>query len=236
MTKPREADLYPAIKAHLTRQGYDVKGEVGAADVVALKGEEMLVVELKTGFSLTLFHQGVARQAVTDQVYLAVPAGGQRKAMLANVGLARRLRLGVMTVRLRDGFVEVMAEPAPFTPRKSPKKAKAIKKDRRRRAAEQKQNGQEQKRQLKGREVPRTNAVGDEFPLGVGVYSPSKTLENLELCHPSGNKKAKREKKAAVEKGEEQFATPPSSPEFELLSEKEKEEQTGKLDHGSRWC
>jgi hypothetical protein len=61
-------------------------------------------------------------------VYLAVPAGGQRKAMLANVGLARRLRLGVMTVRLRDGFVEVMAEPAPFTPRKSPKKAKAIKK------------------------------------------------------------------------------------------------------------
>ena len=115
-------------------------------------------------------------------------------------------------------------------------KAKAIKKDRRRRAAEQKQNGQEQKRQLKGREVPRTNAVGDEFPLGVGVYSPSKTLENLELCHPSGNKKAKREKKAAVEKGEEQFATPPSSPEFELLSEKEKEEQTGKLDHGSRWC
>ncbi|MBU0861881.1 MAG: hypothetical protein KKI16_07890 [Alphaproteobacteria bacterium] len=128
MTKPREADLYPAIKAHLTRQGYDVKGEVGAADVVALKGEEMLVVELKTGFSLTLFHQGVARQAVTDQVYLAVPAGGQRKAMLANVGLARRLRLGVMTVRLRDGFVEVMAEPAPFTPRKSPKKAKAIKK------------------------------------------------------------------------------------------------------------
>ena len=127
MAKPREADLYPAIKAHLTRAGYDVKGEVGSADVVAMKGEQMLVVEMKTGFSLTLFHQGVARQAVTDAVYLAVPAGGQRKAMLANVGLARRLRLGVMTVRLRDGFVEVLAEPAPYTPRKQPKKEKAIK-------------------------------------------------------------------------------------------------------------
>jgi hypothetical protein len=128
MAKPREADLYPAIKAHLTRLGYDVKGEVGAADVVGMKSDQMLVVELKTGFSLALFHQGIARQAVTDHVYLAVPAGGQRKAMLTNVGLARRLRLGVMTVRLRDGFVEVLADPAPFTPRKSPKKAKAIKK------------------------------------------------------------------------------------------------------------
>ena len=126
MTKPREADLYPAIKAHLTRQGYEVKGEVGAADVVAVKGDALVVVEMKTGFSLSLFHQGIARQAVTDDVYLAVPAGGQRKALLANVGMARRLRLGVMTVRLRDGFVEVLAEPAPFTPRKQPKKAKAI--------------------------------------------------------------------------------------------------------------
>ncbi|MCF7699437.1 DUF2161 domain-containing phosphodiesterase [Loktanella sp. M215] len=128
MTNPREADLYPHLKAHLVAMGYDVKGEVGAADIVAVKDAETLVVELKLGFSLTLFHQGIARQAITDQVYLAVPAGGQRKALLANVGLARRLRLGVMTVRLRDGFVEVLADPAPFTPRKSPKKAKALRK------------------------------------------------------------------------------------------------------------
>ena len=128
MTRQREADLYPPIKAHLMAQGFDVKGEVGAADIVAVKGEETLVVELKLGFSLALFHQGIARQAATDQVYLAVPAGGQRKALLANIGLARRLRLGVMTVRLRDGFVEVLADPIPFTPRKSQKKVKALQK------------------------------------------------------------------------------------------------------------
>lgn len=126
MKKPRESDLYPAIKAHLTARGYEVKGEVGAADVVAVKGDAVLVVELKTGFSLTLFHQGIARQAITDAVYLAVPAGGARKALLANVGLARRLRLGVMTVRARDGLVEVLAEPVPFVPRKSPRKARAL--------------------------------------------------------------------------------------------------------------
>lgn len=128
MTKPREADLYPPIKAHLTALGYDVKGEVGAADIVAMKDGVPLVVELKLGFSLALFHQGIARLAVSEAVYLAVPAGGQRKALLANVSLARRLGLGVMTVRLRDGLVEVLADPGPYTPRKSPKKAQRLKK------------------------------------------------------------------------------------------------------------
>ncbi|WP_089901430.1 DUF2161 domain-containing phosphodiesterase [Loktanella fryxellensis] len=123
----READLYPAIKAHLVALGYAVKGEVGAADVVAVKGDAVLVVEMKTAFSLTLFHQGIARQAITDAVYLAVPAGGARKALLANVGLARRLGLGVMTVRPRDGLVEVLADPGPFTPRKSKVKAARMK-------------------------------------------------------------------------------------------------------------
>ena len=118
----READLYPPIKAHLQRQGYDVKGEVGAADVVARRGDDLIVVELKLGFSLALFHQGIERLLVTDHVYVAVPAGGRAKAIKANVKLARRVGLGVMTVRERDGFVEVLADPAPYTPRKSKKK------------------------------------------------------------------------------------------------------------------
>lgn len=119
---PREADLYPPIKAYFQRQGYEVKGEVGAADVVARKGDDLVVVELKTGFSLALFHQGVERLAITDHVYLAVPAGGQAKALKANVKLARRAGLGVMTVRLRDGLVEVLADPGPYAARMAKKK------------------------------------------------------------------------------------------------------------------
>ncbi len=119
---PREADLYPHIKAYLQRQGYEVKGEVGAADVVGRRGNDLVVVELKTGFSLTLFHQGVDRLAMTDDVYLAVPAGGKTKALKANVKLARRAGLGVMTVRLRDGHIEVLADPGPYAARQSKKK------------------------------------------------------------------------------------------------------------------
>jgi hypothetical protein len=119
---PKEADLYPPIKAYLQQQGYEVKGEVGAADVVGRKGDDVVIVELKTGFSLALFHQGIERLSVTDNVYLAVPAGGKNKALKANVKLARRAGLGVMTVRLRDGLIEVLADPGPYAARQSKKK------------------------------------------------------------------------------------------------------------------
>ena len=123
MTKPRETDLYPPIKAFLEDQGYVVKSEVGAADVVALRGAEPpVVVELKTGFSLSLFHQCIARQLVTDDVYLAVPRQpGKRfaRSVKENTSLARRLGLGLITVRLADGLVQVHCDPGPFVPRKS---------------------------------------------------------------------------------------------------------------------
>jgi len=119
MTKPRETDLYPPVKAYLEAQGYEVKGEVGAVDVVAVRGiEAPVLVELKLGFSLALLHQGVARQTISDAVYLAVPHISG-KAVKENLNLCRRLGLGLMTVRLRDGFVEVLVDPAPYRPRKS---------------------------------------------------------------------------------------------------------------------
>lgn len=119
MTKPRETDLYPPVKAYLEAQGYEVKGEVGAVDVVAVRGiEAPVLVELKLGFSLALLHQGIARQAISDAVYLAVPHISG-KAAKENLDLCRRLGLGLMTVRLRDGFVEVLVDPAPYRPRKS---------------------------------------------------------------------------------------------------------------------
>ena len=69
----RETDLYPAVKTFLEGQGYVVKSEVGAADVVAIRGgEPPVIVELKLGFSLTLVHQCVARLGVSDDVYMAV--------------------------------------------------------------------------------------------------------------------------------------------------------------------
>ena len=74
MTKPRESELYAPVKSWLEARGFEVKAEVGAADVVACRdGDDPVIIELKTGFSLTLLQQAVARQAITDAVYVAVP-------------------------------------------------------------------------------------------------------------------------------------------------------------------
>ncbi len=125
----REDQLYPPVKAMLQAQGYEVKGEVGAADVMALRGgEDPVIVELKLRFSLSLFHQAIARQSVTDLVYIAVPRpkGRQAKRMLKeNLSLCRRLALGLITV-LPDGRCEVHCDPGPFAPRKSKKRQQRL--------------------------------------------------------------------------------------------------------------
>jgi len=122
-----EADLYPAVKAFLEAQGYDVKGEIRGCDVVATRGDEPpVIVELKLGFSLALVLQGVDRLGLTDRVYLAVsrPRGrrGRRGSVLRRDvrDLCRRLGLGLMTVApgRSAGCVEVVVDPVPYRPRR----------------------------------------------------------------------------------------------------------------------
>ena len=47
----KETDLYLPVKAWLEGQGFEVKAEVGAVDVMACReGEDPVIVELKVGF------------------------------------------------------------------------------------------------------------------------------------------------------------------------------------------
>ncbi len=128
--KIRETDLYPPIKAFLEHAGYEVKAEVQGCDVVASRGDEPIaIIELKTSLSLDLVLQGVERQAMSENIYLAVPAPDTpakrrnwRSRRRGILGLCRRLGLGLMTVDLaRSGVaaVTVLADPAPYQPRKS---------------------------------------------------------------------------------------------------------------------
>lgn len=122
MRKPEETELYAPVKQFLTAQGYEVKGEVNGCDVVAVCGDDLVVVELKLQFNLDLVFQGMQRQRVTDWVYLAVAAPrkltGTRWSQVQQ--LCRRLGFGLMAVHLATGRVEVLADPGPYTPRRSP--------------------------------------------------------------------------------------------------------------------
>jgi hypothetical protein len=127
----RESDLYPAVKSFLEAQGYEVKSEIGACDVMAIRGNEPpVVVELKLTFSLALVMQGVARQTLCDAVYLAVPVSAERGWKLRYrevIGLCRRLGLGLLAVK--GDMVEPHLDPAPYAPRKNLQRAGALLKE-----------------------------------------------------------------------------------------------------------
>lgn len=121
----RETDLAAPVVAFLEAQGYAVKSEVGACDLVAVRGAEPpVIVELKRRFSLDLLLQGVDRLAMTDAVYLAFPAESagdawkrRRRSLLK---ACRRLGLGVLVLRASpDAGYAVLPEldPLPYRPR-----------------------------------------------------------------------------------------------------------------------
>lgn len=122
----KESDLYSPVKAMLEAQGYEVKAEVGSADVMAVRGDEPLViVELKTAFSLALIHQAIERLKLTDLVYVAIPEWKGRsgwKAFVANRTLCRRLGLGLITVPASLEKADIHLDPTPYTPRKNKKR------------------------------------------------------------------------------------------------------------------
>ena len=117
-----EAELYGPIKLFLEAQGYVVKGEIGACDVMAVRGDEgPVVVELKERLSLALILQAVDRLGISDTVYVAFRIGKGHSASWRTHGtqvtrLLRRLGLGLLTVSRRGHVVPVL-DPAPYRPR-----------------------------------------------------------------------------------------------------------------------
>ena len=118
-----EADLYPAVKAFLEAQGFTVKAEIGPADVMAIRDPDPpVIVELKTALNLPLILQGVARQSLFADVYLAVPHPAKWTHRYRDLtALLRRLGLGLLTVQ--GETVEAHLDPAPYAPRLNPTRA-----------------------------------------------------------------------------------------------------------------
>ena len=138
MEKLLESDLYGPVRSYLEGLGYDVKGEVKDCDIAAVRDGELIVVELKRGFTLELVFQAMDRQRVADGVYVAVPLP-KRGYMDPRVpemrSLCRRLELGLIFVGFTSrgaGQVDVAVHP---------KEASAPRRDKKRRLAVLREHG-----------------------------------------------------------------------------------------------
>lgn len=128
-----EVELYGPIKQFLEKQGYTVKGEIGACDIVAVRNDETpVVVELKERLSLALVLQAVDRLSISDAVYVAFRVGKGRSASWHSrtkqvKSLLRRLGLGLLTVS-NAGAVLPVLDPAPYRPRSNgPRRQRLLK-------------------------------------------------------------------------------------------------------------
>jgi hypothetical protein len=110
-----ETDLYQPVHDYLVARGYTVRSEVRDCDIAAVKGDALVVIELKRSLTLALLAQAIKRQQLTDAVYLAIPRPANRRKWVRQSKdvrlLLRRLELGLLLVA--DRSVEVVFHPLP---------------------------------------------------------------------------------------------------------------------------
>lgn len=127
----RESDLFEPLQTYLQGQGYSVHAEVNNCDVVAKKGNELIIVELKKSISLNLLAQAVKRKEISESVYIAVPVpvGKQVPPNFSRIKeLLRRLEIGCILVDFLKTKAKVRIElhPLPFNPRTSHRRKRAL--------------------------------------------------------------------------------------------------------------
>lgn len=128
-SKLTEADLYPPVHDLLVRNGYTVRSEVNGCDITAIKGEELIIVELKRNFSTSLLVQATQRQRLSDSVYICIPRpsfGLRTRRGRQMCHLIRRLELGLIVVDPIAQSTHIPFHPVPFDRKRDPKGRRSL--------------------------------------------------------------------------------------------------------------
>lgn len=131
MEKIPESAMHEPLAQYFRGQGYKVNCEVKDCDLTATKEGELIIVELKRSFSMTLLSQAVKRKELTDSVYTAVPVLPGKKSIPNIAGIKailRRLEIGLILVRFMKTKtkIEILLHPYPFTRKNARKKKRAV--------------------------------------------------------------------------------------------------------------
>ncbi|CAG9622986.1 DUF2161 domain-containing phosphodiesterase [Sutcliffiella rhizosphaerae] len=114
-----EMDLYKPIQSFFIKEGYEVYGEVNDCDMAMIRGDILVVVELKLTLNVQLLIQATKRQKLTDLVYIAIPKPSfsrRSKRWHDLCHLVKRLELGLIVVSFsgKRKKTEVIFDPIPF--------------------------------------------------------------------------------------------------------------------------
>ena len=122
----KESDLFGAVERYFLENGYEVKAELKNCDVMAVKDEDIVIIELKKNLNLEVILQASQRQTLTEFVYIAVQKKHktiQTKKWENTCYLLRRLNIGLLVVNFveNNSYVEEVFHPAYFDLDKSRK-------------------------------------------------------------------------------------------------------------------
>lgn len=101
----KEKEMYRYVKDFFVLRGFDVRAEVLSCDVVAIKDDIMIAIEMKTQMGLKLLSQATERQKSFDLVYIAIPKPTYKKRLSKpfkqTLHLVKRLELGLLFVDIK---------------------------------------------------------------------------------------------------------------------------------------
>jgi hypothetical protein len=114
----RESELRAPVRAHLEAQGYRTWAAPDGRDyfdLVALRGEEIGLVELKVSAARQVFGQALRRRAWADWVAVAIPGRRAAEHLVARTVADRAERVGIWVVE-GGGVTEIRAARPMYAP------------------------------------------------------------------------------------------------------------------------
>ena len=185
----RETDLYLPVKSLFNNLGYEVVAEVGDIDILATKGEEFIVIELKKELNLKLITQGAMRQKMSETVYVAIAKPSYKvrtsKIFIEKVYLLKRLGIGLIFVDFKNNDPIALIEEDPMifdlkhSQRLNKKTRKRMLKEKSLRSGDYNMGGQ------KGRKI---TAYRENVLLIVGLLSHNGVMKVAEIRKAAGDK------------------------------------------------
>ncbi len=109
----KEYEMFPMIKNYFESLEYKVNAEVKDCDVTAVKDDELIIIEMKTSFNITVLYQALERKKVTPMVYIAVPKPKKnyRKSIQKMKNLLSKLHIGLLIIDVINGACVSFLEP-----------------------------------------------------------------------------------------------------------------------------